>query len=118
MEELKTIFTEILPQNSTIIVAILTLVNARLISKETKKKKTQQDILSKIEKIINENAKNQDKRFLVQFMAEIERGDCKSEEELKCAFETKEEYNKLGGDSYVDTKWEQLELIGKLKLVK
>ena len=33
-------------------------------------------------------------------------------------YETKKEYNDLGGDSYVDTKWEQLVLIGKLKLAK
>jgi len=75
-------------------------------------------MLTKIEGLINENVKNQDKRFLVQFMAEIERNVPKSEEEMRLAFETKKEYNDLGGDSYVDTKWEQLVLIGKLKLAK
>mgnify|MGYP003312002015 CR=1 FL=1 len=50
-------------------------------------------MLTKIEGLINENVKNQDKRFLVQFMAEIERNVPKSEEEMRLAFETKKEYN-------------------------
>lgn len=115
---MKTFFMDILPQYSAIIVCVLTIINARLISKEGKRKKKEKDMLEKIENMINENVKNQDKRFLVQFMAEVERGVPKSEEEMRLAFETKKEYNELGGDSYVDTKWEQLVLLGKLKLVR
>lgn len=59
-------------------------------------------------KKIDNNTLNQDKRFLIQFMDTAERGEEISNEEMKVAFETKEEYNELGGDSYVDTKWDKL----------
>lgn len=41
-------------------------------------------------------------------MDKAERGEEISDEEMRVAFETKTEYNALGGDSYVDTKWEKL----------
>jgi hypothetical protein len=41
-------------------------------------------------------------------MAEVERGEKKSEEQLHRAYEIKEEYNRLGGDSYVDSQWDKL----------
>ena len=64
--------------------------------------------MKKIYDKIDENTLNQDKRFLIQFMEKAEQGTKISDEEMRVAFETKEEYNRLGGDSYVDTKWDML----------
>lgn len=57
---------------------------------------------------IDENTLNQDKRFLIQFMDKVEAGIKPSQEEIWVAFEVKKEYNDLGGDSYVDTRWDRL----------
>ena len=88
-------------------------------SRANKKAKISEETLGKIDKRIEENNKeilkklernalNGDKRYLISYMGKIEAGVKVSEEETKCAFETKEEYNALGGDSYIDTKWELL----------
>lgn len=88
-------------------------------SRANKKAKISEETLSKIDKRIEENNKeilkklernalNGDKRFLINYMSKVENGVKVSEEETKCAFETKEEYNALGGDSYIDTKWDLL----------
>ena len=50
-------------------------------------------------------------------MRRCEKGEQFSDEEIRYAFEAKEEYNRLGGNSYVDTKWDMLIEKGILKLV-
>lgn len=88
-------------------------------NRANKKAKISEETLDKIDKKIEANNKeilkklernalNGDKRYLISYMGKIEAGVKVSEEETKCAFETKEEYNALGGDSYIDTKWELL----------
>ena len=66
---------------------------------------------------IEDTKLNSNKRFLVDFMRRCEKGEQFSDEEIKYAFEAKEEYNRLGGNSYVDTKWDVLIEKGILKLV-
>ena len=65
---------------------------------------------------IEDTKLNSNKRFLVDFMHRCEKGEQFSDEEIQYAFEAKEEYNRLGGDSYVDTKWDKLIEKGILKL--
>lgn len=66
---------------------------------------------------IEDTKLNSNKRFLVDFMRRCEKGEQFSDEEIRYAFEAKEEYNRLGGNSYVDTKWDKLIEKGILKLV-
>lgn len=66
---------------------------------------------------IEDTKLNSNKRFLVDFMRRCEKGEPFSDEEIRYAFEAKEEYNRLGGNSYVDTKWDKLIEKGILKLV-
>lgn len=66
---------------------------------------------------IEDTKLNSNKRFLVDFMRRCEKGEQFSDEEIRYAFEAKEEYNRLGGNSYVDTKWDMLIEKGILKLV-
>lgn len=66
---------------------------------------------------IEDTKLNSNKRFLVDFMRRCEKGEQFSDEEIQYAFEAKEEYNRLGGNSYVDTKWNKLIEKGILKLV-
>ena len=72
---------------------------------------------NRLTKKIEDTKMNSNKRFLVDFMRRCEKGESFSDEEIQYAFEAKEEYNRLGGNSYVDTKWEQLIEKGILKLV-
>jgi hypothetical protein len=67
---------------------------------------------------IEDTKLNSNKRFLVDFMHRCEKGEEFSDEETKYAFEAKAAYNKLGGNSYVDTKWDMLIKKGILKLVE
>ena len=67
---------------------------------------------------IEDTKLNSNKRFLVDFMHRCEKGEQFSDEEIQYAFEAKEEYNRLGGDSYVDTKWDKLIEKGILKLIQ
>ena len=66
---------------------------------------------------IEDTKLNSNKRFLVDFMRRCEKGEQFSDEEIRYAFEAKEEYNRLGGNSYVDAKWDKLIEKGILKLV-
>lgn len=66
---------------------------------------------------IEDTKLNSNKRFLVDFMRRCEKGEQFSDEEIKYAFEAKKEYNRLGGNSYVDTKWDKLIEKEILKLV-
>jgi predicted nucleic acid-binding Zn-ribbon protein len=99
--------------------AFSTIVVAIIQSRTNKKAKASEEFLANINEQIEETNKkvvekiekvalNSDKRFLINFMSKVENGVKVSEEETKCAFETKEEYNALGGDSYIDTKWDVL----------
>lgn len=102
-----------------LISAISTVVVAIIQNNVNKKAKTSEQINQEIKNAVNDlgntltkkidnNILNQDKRFLIQFMDKAEKEIEISEEEMRVAFETKEEYNALGGDSYVDTKWDML----------
>ena len=94
--------------------------NKKIKSNEAREKDID-DKLSAMEKRltnkIEDTKLNSNKRFLVDFMRRCEKGEQFSDEEIRYAFEAKEEYNRLGGNSYVDTKWDKLIEKGILKLV-
>ena len=55
-----------------------------------------------------------DKRFLISELSEIKQGLKKEEQQKVLIHEAKDEYNSLGGDSYVDTMFDDLLRAGKL----
>ncbi len=66
--------------------------------------KKQDDILKRLDSVDLENCKN----FLVTFLAEAGRGELKDETELQRFWEEYEHYQKLGGNSYIKNKVEEL----------
>jgi hypothetical protein len=62
--------------------------------KELKREITQQTLRS-------------NKRWLIDFMSRAQNGEQFNMEQVKIAYETKELYNGLGGDSFVDDMWEE-----------
>lgn len=111
------------------VIGLIGLIAQSLISASTSKKiksneAREKEIDNKLTAMENRLAKkiedtklNSNKRFLVDFMRRCEKGEQFSDEEIRYAFEAKEEYNRLGGNSYVDTKWDLLVEKGILKLV-
>lgn len=66
--------------------------------------KSQKEILQRLDSVDLENCKN----FLVTFLAEAARGEMKDETELQRFWEEYEHYQKLGGNSYIRNKVEEL----------
>lgn len=98
------------------IISTLGVIIQAIISNSTKKKISKFDELKQeIIKILNLEKIEGRKTFLTDFMAEVDKGVSKSTNQIKRAYEIKEEYNSLGGDSYVDEQWEDLEKRGLLK---
>lgn len=64
----------------------------------------QDEILKRLDSVDLENCKN----FLVTFLAEVGRGELKEETELQRFWEEYEHYQKLGGNSYIKNKVEEL----------
>lgn len=65
---------------------------------------TQKDILKRLDSVDIENCKN----YLVTFLAEAARGEMKDETEMQRFWEEYEHYCKLGGNSYIKNKVEEL----------
>lgn len=76
-----------------------------LISNSNKKKL---DTISALDAKINQAILNSEKTYLADFMADLEKGETKTQEQIKRAYEIKEQYNALGGDSYIDSQWDKL----------
>lgn len=64
---------------------------------------------------MKENQKEHDKTYLTDFLSDIENKQSKSDIQIKRAYEIYEEYTNLKGNSYVHSKWEELEKKGALK---
>lgn len=114
---------------STIIVALIGLIGIIYQSRSSKKIDDNKTILEQVGKQIEElrqEMKENDaninkrvdeisldmiKRFLVYRLSDLQDGKDGplTEEQKRILYETKEVYNELGGDSYVDTMFERLE---------
>ena len=70
--------------------------------------------IMKVRKSISEETLNRCKVDLINVMSRIQNGSQITEEERRILIEEKEQYNKLGGDSYVDDMFERLKKEGKL----
>ena len=76
-----------------------------LISNSNKKKL---DTINTLDAKINQAILSSEKTYLADFMADLEKGETKTQEQIKRAYEIKEQYNALGGDSYIDSQWDKL----------
>lgn len=97
---------------SAIIIALITLFQNRKVGKIGTVK---EEILSEVQKNrsgfeqeIKNHILENDKTYLTDFLSDIEAGEPKSEIQRRRASEIKDEYKKLGGDSYVEEKWNEL----------
>lgn len=116
-----------------VIVAIISLIGTIIQSKSHKKLETQENLVkeinSKLENLREESKKddkslrekldyitmNQLKRFLIIEMTKIKQGSyMPTENQKRMLSEAKDEYNKSGGDSYVDDMYEDLRKGGML----
>lgn len=79
-------------------------LSAALKDQFTALEQTQKDILKRLDTVDIENCKN----YLVTFLAEVGRGEKKDETELQRFWEEYEHYQKLGGNSYIKNKVEEL----------
>ncbi len=55
------------------------------------------------------------KTYLVDFLTQAENGQTIAKNQMKNAYDMKEEYNNRDGDSYVDDKWDELEEKGIIR---
>ena len=114
---------------STIIVALIGLIGIIYQSRSSKKIDDNKTVLEQVGKQIEELRQemkendaninkrvddislNMIKRFLVYRLSDLQNGKDGplTEEQERILHETKEVYNELGGDSYVDTMFERLE---------
>lgn len=105
---------------ATIVVAIIGLIGIWV---QTRSKERQEDLKKdlhtfrdesllndkRIERTISDVRMNVTKRYLVTEMTKIKQGDYSPNEEQKRVLkEAKDEYNKAGGDSYVDDMYDDL----------
>lgn len=93
--------------------------NIKGVKKEIKDsiQKTETNIKADIMKVRNslsEETLNRCKVDLINVMSRVQNGSKITEEERRILIEEKEQYNKLGGDSYVDDMFERLKKEGKL----
>ena len=108
LDFLSVILSALIATAGTIIVA--------LISKNTNKKvEKMESIKSEFKTEINNFRKEYDKTYLTDFLSELESGAQKSEIQLQRAHEIYSEYtDELKGNSYIHTKWSDLEKKGLL----
>ena len=70
--------------------------------------------LMKVRNSLSEETLNRCKVDLINVMSRVQNGYKLTEEERRILIEEKEQYNKLGGNSYVDDMFERLKKEGKL----
>ena len=70
--------------------------------------------ITKVKTAVKEESLNRCKADLINAMSRIQNGYAPTEEERRILIEEKEQYNNLGGDSYVDDMFDRLKKEGKL----
>lgn len=115
---METVFVAII---STVGVIITTLIQSHHSKRkdEIEKKldeirKEFKDEISSLKANLNTESLERCKTDLVSLMSKIKNGYTPTAEEKMILYETKEKYNSLGGDSYVDDMFDNLKKEGKL----
>lgn len=81
---------------------------------QASKKDSLESKLSKIQLALEEEKLDRCKTDLISIMSRIQNGYVPTTEEVRILYETKEKYNKLGGDSYVDDMFDKLRALNKI----
>lgn len=81
---------------------------------QANKKDSIESQLTKIQLALEGEKLDRCKTDLIVIMSRIHNGYTPTNEEIRILYETKEKYNKLGGDSYVDDMFEKLKKEGKI----
>ena len=101
---------------TTIIVAIITtlgVISTTLIQTiQANKKDSIESKLDNIRNALEKETLNRCKVDLINVMSRIKNGYLPTEEEKRVLIEEKEEYNKLGGNTYVDEMYNSLKKEG------
>ena len=97
------------------LIAAFQVVITTLITNKTNKKVDKIDNLkAEFKTEINKVKKENDKTYLTDFLSDLENGVTKSEIQIKRAYEVYEEYRSLNGNSYISSKWRELQEEGVL----
>ena len=97
------------------LIAAFQVVITTLITNKTNKKVDKIDNLkAEFKTEINKVKKENDKTYLTDFLSDLENGGTKSEIQIKRAYEIYEEYRSLNGNSYISSKWRELQEEGVL----
>jgi hypothetical protein len=97
-----------------VIATLVTNNNNKIDEKLTKISVSFEKSLKDLKIAINGESLDRAKNDLIVIMSRIKNGYTPTSEEVMVLYETKEKYNKLGGDSYVDDMFEKLKKEGKL----
>lgn len=81
---------------------------------QASKKDSLESKLSKIQLALEQEKLDRCKTDLISIMSRIQNGYVPTTEEVRILYETKEKYNKLGGDSYVDDMFDKLRALNKI----
>lgn len=102
----------------TIIVAVISslgvVATALIQSIQANKKDKIERLLNDIRIALKNESLSRCKVDLINALGKIKNGYKPTEEERRVIYEEKEEYNKLGGNSYVNDMFERLQKEGKL----
>lgn len=97
-----------------LIAAVQVIITTSITNKTNKKVDKIDNLKADFEKQINKVKKENDKTYLTDFLSELENGESKSEIQIKRAYEIYEEYRSLHGNSYITSKWNELQKEGVL----
>lgn len=97
-----------------VIATVTTNKNNKIDDKLTKISVSFEKSLRDLKVAMNSESLDRAKNDLIVIMSRIRNGYTPTPEEVMVLYETKEKYNKLGGDSYVDDMFEKLKKEGKL----
>ena len=98
-----------------LLVILVNLIITQFQTKKLEKNKQADSIKSELKIEINNFRKEYDKTYLTDFLSELESGVTKSEIQKERAHEIYSEYtDELKGNSYIHTKWSDLEKKGLL----
>jgi len=97
-----------------LIAALQVIITTSITNKTNKKVDKIDNLKTDFKEQIDNIKKENDKTYLTDFLSELENGESKSEIQIKRAYEIYEEYRSLHGNSYITSKWIELQKEGVL----
>ena len=97
-----------------LIAALQVIITTSITNKTNKKVDKIDNLKTDFKEQIDNIKKENDKTYLTDFLSELENGESKSEIQIRRAYEIYEEYRSLHGNSYITSKWKELQKEGVL----